>query len=223
MELQTLKVTTREVGGKSGARAVRVTGAMPCVLYGGEAGAVSLKLNAHEFEQMIAHNRSGEHALVNLEVSDNPTLSTPALLKNIQHHPVRGYAIHADFLRIRLDEKITTSVTVKLVGQAPGISEGGVVDFQCREIEVECLALDVPDHILCDVSSLHLNQSIHVSDLVVNERVTILTESDRPVAAVLAPRVAKETAEGEGEAAAAEPVVLTERKKEEAAPAPKKK
>ena len=223
MELQTLKVMTREVGGKSGARAVRVTGELPCVLYGGEAGAISLKLNAHEFEQMIAHNRSGEHALVNLEVSDNPTLSTPALLKTIQHHPIRGHAIHADFLRIRLDVKITTTVPVKLVGQAPGISEGGVLDCQCREVEVECLALDVPDHIVCDVSSLHLNQSIHVSELKTNERVMILTEGDRPVAAVLAPRVAKDEEEAEGGEAAAEPVVLTERKKEEAAPAPKKK
>lgn len=222
MELQTLKVTTREASGKCGARAVRVTGAMPCVLYGGEAGAVSLKLNAHEFAQMIAHSRSGEHALVNLEVADNPALSTPALLKAVQHHPIRGHAVHADFLRIRLDEKITTSVAVKFVGQAPGISEGGVLDCQCREIEVECLALDVPEHILCDVSSLHLNQSIHVADLKTNERVTILTESDRVVAAILAPRTAKETEEGEGEGSA-EPVVLTERKKDDdAAPAKKK-
>lgn len=221
MELQTLKATTRQAAGKSGARGVRVSGAIPCILYGGEAGSVSLQVNARQFEQLIHHNRSGEHAIVQLEVEDNAGLNTPALLKAVQHHPIRGQAVHADFLRIRLDEKITTVVPVKLVGHAPGITEGGVVDHQCRELEVECLALDLPDAISIDVSSLHMGQSIHVADVKVLDRITVLTESDRVVVAIHAPRAAKEAVEGEE--GAAEPEVITERKKEEAPEQPKKK
>lgn len=221
MELQTLKATTREATGKGGAREVRVSGAVPCVLYGGEAGAVSLKVNAKQFEQLIHHNRSGEHAIVQLEVEDNAVLNTPALLKAVQHHPIRGQAVHADFLRIRLDEKITTVVPVKLVGHAPGITEGGVLDQQCRELEVECLALDLPESVTVDVTSLHMGQSIHIGDIRVLDRITVLTEADRVLVAIHAPRAAKE--ETEDEEGTAEPEVITERKKEEAAEQPKKK
>ncbi|HNR35907.1 MAG TPA: 50S ribosomal protein L25 [Candidatus Hydrogenedentes bacterium] len=217
MELQTLKVATRQSQGKGKARKVRAAGSLPGVLYGGDREPVSLSVNLRAFEALIHHARGGEHALVQLEVEDNAALNTPAIVKAVQHHPLRNTPTHADFLRIRLDEKITTVIPIRLVGQAPGIAEGGVLDHQLRELEIECLALSVPDEVVVDVSGLHVNDSLHVSDLQVPPDVEIISDPERPVVAVHPPRVVKETAEA-GEAAegeAASPEVITERKEKE--------
>ena len=219
MELQSLKASTRMAGGKGVARQARAQGALPAVLYGGDQGPVSLKLDLHQFD-LLVHGRGGEHAIVQIEVQDEPAFSTPALLKAIQRHPARGNILHADFLRIRLDERIATIVQIRAVGQPIGVIEGGVLDQQLREVEVECLALEVPDEIVVDISGLHIGDSIHAGQLTPPENVTILTDPERPVVAVHAPRVVKEEApeeavvEGEG-AEAAGPEVITEKKGKE--------
>jgi len=218
MELQALKVMTRRVGGSSGARQIRRTGVVPAVLYGGEKGPANICVNLRAFESLIHKSRGGEHAIVRLEVEDAHELDTPALLKDVQHDPLRGGVMHADFLRIRMDERIETVVPIRLVGLAPGIAEGGVLDHQLRDLEVECLALDVPEEIVVDVSNMHMNDSVHVSQLSVPVNVTVLSDPDRPVVAVHPPRVVKETIEApvEGEEAVAEgPEVITERKEKE--------
>jgi large subunit ribosomal protein L25 len=218
MDIQSLNVTVRDEAGKCASKKVRVEGNVPCVLYGGDQEPLGVIVNRKQFETMILHSRSGEHAILKLEVEGNPDLSTPALVKAVQHHPLRGQIVHADFLRIRLDERIETLVQVRIVGQAVGVVEGGVIDQQMREIEVECLALEVPDEIVVDVTNLHVGDAIHVSDLPVPENVTVLTDADRPVVAVHAPRVVKEVAAGEeaeeGEAGT-EPEVISEKKDKE--------
>lgn len=210
MELQTVNATTRQPRGKSGARRMRRDGMVPAVVYGGEREPASLALNKREFERVL-HGRGGEHAVVQISVSDNADLSCSALIKEVQHHPVRGDVIHADFMRIRLDERITTLVPLVLKGQAKGVVEGGVLDHQLRELEVECLALEVPEEIAVDVSELQMGDSIHVGDIHPPANVTVVTELDRTIVAVHAPRVVKETVEvvepvapEEGEAAAEE-------------------
>jgi large subunit ribosomal protein L25 len=218
MELQALKVTKRAAGGSSAAGRTRRTGVVPAVLYGGGHAPASLSVNLRAFESLIHHSRGGEHAIVRLEVEDAPELDTPALLKEVQHDPLRGSVIHADFLRIRLDERIETVVPIRLIGQAPGIAEGGVLDHQLRDLEIECLALDVPEEVVVDVSNLHMNDSIHVSQLTVPENVSVRSDPERPVVAVHPPRVIKEAAPeaAEGAEAAAEgPEVITERKEKD--------
>lgn len=214
MELQSLKVKTRGRRGKGVARKVRVTGEVPSVLYGEGQAPLALQMDLRAFRHVVS--AGGTHAVVQLEVEDNPSLSSPALIKAVQRHPVDGKIIHADFLRIRLDTRITTLVPIVFVGQARGVVDGGVIDPQSREVEVECLALEVPHEIKVDVSHLGIGDSIHVSDLVVPPNVTIVTESDRPVVAVQAPRVIKEEVPVEVEAeASTEPEVIGEKKKEE--------
>lgn len=218
MELQTLKAKTRATSGKGEANKLRHAGILPGVLYGGGQPPVSLNLDRHQFDMLVQHSRSGEHAIIKLEIEDNAELNTPALLKAVQHHPVRREVLHADFLRIRLDERITTMVPIRLAGQAPGIAEGGVIDQPLREMEVECLALEVPDEIVVDISGMHMGDSIHVEHVAPLPNVTFVTDPDRPIVAIHAPRAVKEeapAAEGEaaeGEAAPAEPEVITERK-----------
>lgn len=199
MELQKLKAKTRSEKGSGAAGRLRKTGAIPGVLYGEGGDAVSLTFDLREFIHLV-HGRAGEHAIVQLEVEDNPELASPAILKDVQHHPFRGNVLHADFQRIRLDRKITTSVPVVLTGRSEGVTEGGVLDHQLREIEVECLALEVPDQFEVDITGTAIGDSIHVSVVVAPEGVTILSDPDRAIAAIHAPRlVIEEAAEAEGE------------------------
>ena len=203
MEVQILRAKKRETGSKGAARQDRLGGSVPVVLYGGGGDPVSLKLDLREFDQLL-HGRSGEHAVVRLEVEDSADLNSPALLKAVQHDPINGSILHADFMRIRLDQRITTSVVLSLLGRAVGVTEGGVLDHQLRDIEVECLALEVPETIAVDVSELNIGDSLHVSQVVAPEGVTIVTDPERTIVAVHAPRVVKEAAAEEGEEGAEE-------------------
>ena len=198
MELQELKVSTREERGSGNARRMRLAGNVPVVLYGMGGESISLKVNARELD-ILLQGEQGEHALIDLKVEDNPDLSGPAMLKDVQLHPIRGQAVHADLLRIDLTHKIHTLVAVKLEGVCPGVIEGGVIDHQTREIEVLCLPLEVPDAIIGDVSVLNIGDSMHVSDLVAPEGVEILTPGTRALVAVHAPRVVLEAEPEEGE------------------------
>ncbi len=199
MELQKLTVKTRTGKGTGDAHRNREQGLVPVVLYGGKKEPISLTVNFREFDHLL-HSVGGEHFVVQLEVEDTPDQSSPALLKAIQRHPIRETVLHVDFQRIRLDEKLHTTVPLVLVGQAKGTTEGGVLDQQLRDLQVECLALDVPDHIEFDVSHLGIGDTCHVSDVAAPKGVEILTEGDRAIAAVHMPRVAvtEEAAEEEG-------------------------
>ena len=209
MQVHTLAVNTRQPRGKGGARQTRRDGNVPAVLYGHDVPPVQLCINARQFVHLI-HAAHGEHAIVQLEVADKPDLNGPALIKAVQHDPVRGNVIHADFLRISLDEKIRTTVPVVLVGRAKGMVDGGLLDHQCREIEVECLAIEIPAELPLDVTDLAIGASFHVSDLRAPEGVQILTPGDRAVVAIHTPRVVKSDVELAAEAAAAEAAASAE-------------
>ncbi|MGI6459152.1 MAG: 50S ribosomal protein L25 [Candidatus Hydrogenedentales bacterium] len=193
MELQKLAIDLREeADGKGANHRLRKAGRIPIVLYGGDKEAVSAQVNEKEFVHLI-RGRGGEHAIVQLECSGQPDLNSPAMLKDVQHHAIRGNVLHADFMRIRLDERIRVMVPLVLTGQPKGVVvEGGVLDPQLRDLEVECLALEVPDEITVDVSDLDIGDVIHVESIVIPANVTLITEADRAVATVLAPRVVEE-------------------------------
>jgi large subunit ribosomal protein L25 len=205
MELKTLVAETRTSTGKNAARRTRVLNKVPAVLYGGESReAVSLTVDAKQLAMLLAE--AGAHAVVQLDVADNPALSTPTMVKDVQRHPLREHVTHADFLRIRLDERILTAVPITFVGQTKGVVEGGLLEHFLREIEIECLALEVPEFIEIDTTNWDIGHSFHVADIVPPAGITIVTEGDRTVAAVHAPRVAT-AAEGEAAEAAAVPEV----------------
>lgn len=200
MDIQTIKVNTRGETGKGAARRKRVAGTIPAVIYGENKESVAITVNAKEFAALV-HGSQGEHAIVHVSVEDKPELSGPSLIKDVQHHPVKSNIVHADFLRIKLDQTIQTLVPVNVVGHCVGIVEGGVPDQQIRELEIECLPMNVPDQIEVDITNLHVGDSLHVSDLVAPKGVTILTDPERPVIAIHAPRVSAKDAgeEVEGE------------------------
>lgn len=197
MDITNLKVSTREADGTIRARQMRRSGRIPAVLYGGGKDPVSLSIDNKDF-QLVIHGKHGLHAIVELEVEGQKDLGGPAIIKGVQPHPVRNEFLHADFMRIDLKKKIRTLVATKLEGQAIGAVEGGIVDHQSREIEVECLALDVPDAFVVDITELNIGDSLHVSDLNIPDDVTVLTPADRSVVAVHAPRVVVEEEPEEG-------------------------
>lgn len=201
MKLQALSVQKR--GAEAGTvNAIRRDGSIPAVLYGEGRDVVSLILNVRAFDTVL-HTSAGEHALIDLDVEGHSDLNGPVMVKDVQHHPIRGHVLHADLLRIDLKKKITTEVSIKLIGQSKGVVEGGVLDFQFRAVEIECLALDVPEFLPLDITSLEIGDNRHVSDLDVPETLEILTPLERAVVAIHAPRVVKSAAEEEAEAAEA--------------------
>ena len=200
MELKTISAETRSEHGKNPARRARAAGKVPAVLYGGDGQEpVSLMLDAKQFTALVTE--AGSHALVQIEVTDDPSLNTPGIVKEVQRHPVRGSVLHADVMRIRLDERIQTLIPVRLTGHTVGVVEGGVLEQLQREIEIECLALEIPECIEVDTTTWEIGHSCHVVDLEAPEGVSILTEGDRTVAAVHTPRVIIEETEAEVEEA----------------------
>lgn len=224
MKMQTLKVNARAKSGKGPARQARMRGDIPAVVYGESKEPIGIELNRRELEKIVS-SKGGSHAVVELDIAGAPAHNGPALLKKVDHDPVRGTILHADFLRIRLDKKIHTVAPIVLTGRAKGIVDGGVQDQQLHELEIECLALEVPDEIVVDITEVGIGHSLHVSQIVAPPGVTILTDPERTVVAIHAPRTATETAgaaEGaEGAAAPAAGAAEPAAAKKEAAPAKK--
>jgi large subunit ribosomal protein L25 len=201
MELQTLSISKRDKSGTGASRQNRMSGLVPGVIYGRGQSPASVTVNRKAFETAILRSGHGEHAVLQFECADDSALSGPVLIKAVQHHPVRETITHADFLRISLDERLRTLVPIELSGRAKGILDGGVADVQLHEIEIECLALQVPSKIVVDITDLGMGQSYHVSDIKVPEGITVVTDEERTVVAIHAPRAVKEEAEGAAEAA----------------------
>lgn len=215
--MSSIDVEIRENAGKGVARKLRAAGRIPAVLYGQGQAPVSLVVEPRGLERLL--HDEGHNALFNLVGSDAVEGRT-VLVKALQRHPVRGELMHADFFEIDVEQTITVSVSLHLVGIPIGVSlDGGLLDHSLREIELDCLPRAIPESIDVDVSELHMGETLHVSDIVLPEGVEIRTNAELGVASIVAPKeeeepVVEEPVEGEevptedGEAA------------EEGAPAP---
>ena len=210
-----LMVQNRAVLGSAEARRLRRQGLVPGVLYGRER-PVAITIGERDLRAALT-GESGANAVLDVVVDGGAAHAS--VLKDYQRDPVRGAITHVDLQEVRLDRTITASVTVHLVNgeNAPGVREGGVLSQPLRELSVEALPLEVPEHIDLDVSGLSIGNSLRVSDVTVPDGVKLLDDPDTVVASVTAPTRAielevpegeeAEAAEGEGEApaAAAEP------------------
>lgn len=214
-----LKAQTRAGTGTVVAKQLRHAGLVPAVIYGRHHAPQTLQLNARELAAALSH--SSEHSLVDLDIASAG--QTLALIQDIQVHAVKRHILHVDFLALKADEKMHTTVAVESFGEAAGVkSAGGILDHPLRSIEVECLPKDLPDTLTVDVSALNIGDSIHVKDLQFAPGVTVLTDEDAVVFHVVAPTVEAEpepAAEGD---AKAEPEVLKEKKPAEGAADAKK-
>lgn len=200
-EVTVLKADEREVAGSAAARRLRRAGSIPAELYS-EKGNTSIQLDAHDFTLML--KRHGEHQIMALEIGGKS--AGHVLIKAVQHDPIKGAIIHADFVSVSMDKPIEVSLPIELIGDAAGVKTGGILEQQLSEIEVECLPGDMVDSISVDVSGLQVGDHLCVSDLKLPAGFKVLADGEIVVASVALPAAEKsEEAEAEGEAEAVAP------------------
>ena len=217
----TLEAGKRDGRGKNEARRLRAAGRIPGTVYGvpkdGRATATSVAVDPKEVLRIL-HSDSGANTLINLRLDGG---ETRVMVKEYQLDPVTHHLLHADFYQLAMDKAITVTVPIVLKGEPKGVKlQGGVLDFVTRDIQVQCLPTDIPEHIDVDVSELMLNQSIRLRDVAQNPKWKPLTDGDAMIAHVVMPKVeeapaATETAAAAPAAAAAEPEVAKKGKPDE--------
>jgi large subunit ribosomal protein L25 len=201
---------SRTETGKNVNRRLRVKGLIPGVLYGGGKKPVPVAVSPHEISAILK-SAAGSNTLFDLDLGGT---KRKVILKEFQREPLKGKLLHADFYEVALDKLLEVKVHLELVGTPIGVkTQGGILDFVTRELQVECLPMDIPQKITLDVSGLELGKLLRVSDLQLPPKVKLLTEPDIVVVHVVVPRAEEEVAavaaEGtEAVAAGTEPEVI---------------
>ena len=178
-----LSVSARGTDGSRTARRLRRDGFVPGIVYGGGEAPQAFAVDARILRNTLAH----AHAVI--EVSLDGAATTPVIVKEIQRHPVRGEAMHVDFLRVRMDQAIQSTVALELLGgeEAPGVVEGGILNQETRELNIEALPGDIPDVVQHDVSGLEMNETVTLSAVTVPAGITLLDDPDETVIATITP------------------------------------
>jgi large subunit ribosomal protein L25 len=182
-DTSSLSLTARAPEGSRSARRLRREGLVPGVLYGGDGEPQHFAVDGRILRNTLAHSGAI------LEVSVDGGGSTPVLVKDLQRHPVRGEAIHVDLLRVDMNETIHTTVSLELTGgdDAPGVTEGGVLSQETRELNIEALPGDIPDTIEYDVSGMQINETLTVGQITPPSGVTLLDDPESVVASITPP------------------------------------
>jgi len=177
----TIDVTVREEFGSRVSRRLRKSGQVPGVVYGGpDERSISFAADARELRRVLV----GAGALIDLKVDGE---ARPVIVKDTQLHPVRGDLLHVDFLQVRLDEKIQTTVPLQAEGaeDAPGVKEGGVLELATHQLNIEALPTEIPEAIIVDVSVLAMAETMHLSALTPPSGVTFLDDPDETIIATI--------------------------------------
>jgi large subunit ribosomal protein L25 len=230
----TLEAVKRETRGKNEARRLRAAGKIPGVIYGaqkeGEKGK-NLPVSVDPKPLLrILHSGSGVNTLITLKVDGEG--DSRVLVKEFLLDPVTHAMLHADFVRVNMDRRITVTVPIIIKGEPRGVKlEGGVLDFVHREIELESLPLEIPNSIEIDVANLGLNEAVYVRDVAAGAKWLPVSDPDMMLVHVITPRAVEEPVAADAAVAAApaaagaEPEVIKKGKtdKEGEAPAAKDK
>ncbi len=192
--------------GKGASRRLRRAGKIPAVLYGGDQEPVALQLDHDKLLHQL-ENEAFYSSILTLRLGGK---EEQAILKDLQRLPGKPRLLHADFQRVKADEKIRVHVPLHFVNEdtAPGVKAGGIATHLLVEVEVSCLPANLPEFIEVDLGGLELDQTLHLSDIVLPEGVELVELAhgeghDQAVVTIHLPRGAREAGE-EGEAAAEE-------------------
>ncbi len=205
----TLEAVVREGRGKNEANRLRAAGKIPAVVYGGQAAGLaptgtSVAVDPKVLSKIL-HSDSGANTLISLKMAGG---EKRVMVREYQLDPVTHSLLHADFYALAMDRAITVTVPVQLVGEAPGVKiQGGIVDFVTRQISVECLPTEIPEHVTVDISQLMLNQAVRVRDLAADAKWKAVTEPETMLVHVVALRAEEATADAAAPGAA-EPEVI---------------
>lgn len=208
MEIAKLEAKPRQAEGSRAAKRLRRDGKLPGIVYGHQQDPEPVVIDAHELGLLLEH---GAH-LVELQIGGK---NQPALIKEVQFAYLGTEPVHVDFVRVARDERVTVKVPLEYKGTPVGVNEGGLLEHDMVDLEIECLATEIPDSIRVMLTDLHVGQALHVKELELPANVKAISPPEAIVCSVRAKKAEVEAvpaAEGE---AAAEPEIIT-RKKEEA-------
>ena len=217
-----LDATVRETIGKNEARRTRREGKVPAVVYGavtegGSREAQSISVDPKALLRIL-HSEAGANTLISLKLDGT---NTKVLVKDFQLDPITHHVLHADFYRVAMDRAIQVTIPVTVKGEAKGVKQqGGILEFVRREIEIECLPADIPEHVDIDVSELMVGQGVRVRDVATSPKWQPVTDLDTMLVHVILAKAeesaAAAVAEGTPVATTAEPEVIKKGKKDEA-------
>jgi large subunit ribosomal protein L25 len=186
-----LKVVPREPGGSRTARRLRREGNVLGVVYGGGEDPVSFSVEARELRNALAAGG----AVIDLAIEGSG--ATPVVLKVHDRHPVSGYTVHVDMLRVRLDVKIQSTAILELTGEedAPGTKEGGVLEHITRELTIEALPNDIPDVIIHDIGQMQIGDTLTLEAVTAPSGVEIIDDPETVIATLTPPKLQLEEEE----------------------------
>jgi large subunit ribosomal protein L25 len=195
-----LEVQARPARGSAEARRQRKAGLIPGVIYGGGNDPAAISVPERELRRALT-GTGGLHAILDVVVQgDGDGATRPAILKDYQQDVITGRVSHIDLHQVRLDRPIQAAVVVQLVGESVGTKEGGVLSQVTRELNVEALPMEIPEHVDADVSAMQIGDTLRLADLPAFEGVTFLDDPEETVlATVTAPTVYEEPEPEEAE------------------------
>jgi large subunit ribosomal protein L25 len=214
-----LDAIERNDRGKNEARRLRASGRIPAVVYGENQGGKAIAVDPKVLARIL-RTEQGANTLISLNLPGGS--DARVLVKEYQLDPVTHELLHADFYRVAMDKVIRVQVTVVAHGEPKGVKQqGGILDIVNRQVEIECLPADIPNHIEIDVSELMVGQSVRVKDVATSPKWKTLSDPEMMILHVIIPKVeevptpAAEAAAAATTAAPAEPEVIKKGKKEE--------
>jgi large subunit ribosomal protein L25 len=214
-----IEAVERASRGKNEARRLRVSGKIPAVVYGDKDGGRAIAVDPKTLSKIL-RTELGANTLIQLKLDGGG--DARVLVKEYQIDPVSHQLLHADFYRVAMDKVLRVTVTVVPRGEPKGVKQqGGVLDIVHRQLEIECLPADIPEHIEVDVTEMMVGQSIRVRDVATNAKWKALSDPEMMLLHVIIPKVEEAPATPEAAAAAAgaapaEPEVIKKGKKDEA-------
>lgn len=211
----TVDAEIRQEFGKNANRRTRASGRIPAIVYGSGLDSIAVSVDPKDLERIL-RTGAGHNTIFKLTFEGN---AKNVLIRDFQVDPVTEEFLHADFHTVIMDQLMTFQVPVEAVGIAEGVKlYGGVLDTVLREIELECLPTDLPDHIRVDVNHLGVGDSLRVGDVEFDEsKIQVLSDSGQVVFNVIPPAVEEEAEEEEVVEEEAEPEVLKKGKADEEA------
>ncbi|HEV8660416.1 MAG TPA: 50S ribosomal protein L25 [Thermoanaerobaculia bacterium] len=213
----TLEVSRREGTGKEIAKKLRRQGQVPAVVYGGHREPVAIVVDRKAVADLVQKSDHGIRSIFLLKMSGTDQ-QRHAMIKDIQIDPISRKMIHIDFVRVMMDENVRLTVPVHLNGTSIGVKEGGILDWQVRDLHIECLPNAIPDSIEVNIEEIGMHQYLRISDVKVPDGVRVLDDPERVVVGVTHARaeiVEEVAAPVEEGAVPVEPEVIKKGKVEE--------
>jgi large subunit ribosomal protein L25 len=219
MEIEKLKISTRESSGKGAARKLRGSGMVPGIIYGYKTDSLMIKTNAHDLKMIMKgiETTSPFFSIVGEDEGGKKIEGNIVILKELQVHPLTHEYLHIDLHRIDMEKELTVEVPIHFVGKPEGVTMGGIMQEIRRQLEVSALPAEIPEYIEVDVSELNIGDSLHLSDVQLPKGCSTDTTVNYTIVTVMAPKLYEEEVEEEALEEALEGEEAAEGEEEESA------